>query len=80
MRVHITLDAEDVKRLDARVGARRRSSFIAAAVRRALDDEHRPELIESAIGAIPDDGHDWDDDPGDWVHRQRRLDPRGRRR
>jgi hypothetical protein len=23
------------------------------------------------LGAIPDDGHEWDDDPGDWVCRQR---------
>lgn len=80
MRLHITLHADDVKRLDARVGARRRSSFIAEAVRRALDDEHRWELIESAIGSVPDGGHDWDDDPGAWVHRQRRSDPRSRQR
>jgi hypothetical protein len=80
MRVHITLDADDVKRLDARVGARRRSSFIAQAVRRALDDEHRWELIESAIGTVRDGGHDWDADPGAWVHQQRRSDRRTRRR
>jgi hypothetical protein len=78
MRVHITLDEADVRRLDARVGARRRSSFIAEAVRRALDDEHRWESIESAIGSIPDSGHDWDGDAADWVHRERRADPRGR--
>lgn len=76
MRVHITLDETDVRRLDARVGARRRSSFIAEAVRRALDDEHRWELIESAIGSIPETGHEWDRDTADWVHRQRRNDPR----
>jgi hypothetical protein len=80
MRVHITLDEADVRRLDARVGARRRSSFIAEAVRRALDDEHRWESIESAIGSIPDSGHAWDDDAADWVHRQRHADPRTCRR
>ena len=52
MRVHITLDEAEVRRLDARVGARRRSSFIQAAVRRALDDEYRWEQIEAAIGGI----------------------------
>jgi hypothetical protein len=71
MRVHITLDEGDVRRLDARVGARRRSRFIAEAVRRALDDEHRWELIESAVGTLPDEGHDWDADPAGWVRAQR---------
>ncbi|MCY7419872.1 MAG: ribbon-helix-helix domain-containing protein [Chloroflexi bacterium] len=75
MRVHITLDEADIRRLDARVGSRRRSRFIAEAVRRALDDEHRWEFIDSAIGAIPDDGHDWDADAATWVHAQRRADP-----
>jgi hypothetical protein len=79
MRVHITLSEADVKRLDARVGTRRRSSFIAEAVRRALDDEQRWESIESAIGSIPGSGHDWDMDAADWVHRQRHTDSRGRR-
>ena len=79
MRVHMTLDEADVRRLDARVGARWRSSFIAEAVRRALDDEHRWESIESAVGAIPDTGHAWDRDAAGWVRQQRRSDPRGRR-
>lgn len=78
MRVHITLDEDEVRRLDARVGARRRSSFIAAAVRRALDDEQRWELIESAIGEVSDHGHAWDHDPAGWVHAQRHADPRQR--
>lgn len=76
MRLHITLDEEEVCRLDARVGARRRSAFIAAAVRRALDDEARWEQIESALGAVPDTGHDWDPDPAAWVRAQRRSDGR----
>jgi hypothetical protein len=76
MRVHITLDAEDVRRLDARVGARRRSRFIAEAVRRALDDAQRWELIESALNTLPDTGHDWDVDPAAWVRAQRRSDSR----
>jgi hypothetical protein len=41
-----------------------------------LDNHHRWELIESAIGAVPDGGHDWDDDPGAWVHQQRHGAPR----
>ena len=76
MRVHISLDEELVDRLDQKVGRRRRSGFIAEAVRRALDDEHRWTLIESAIGSIPDRGHEWDDDPAEWVRGQRRADRR----
>ncbi|MHB8630373.1 MAG: hypothetical protein ACYC9W_00395 [Candidatus Limnocylindria bacterium] len=74
IRVHITLPTAVVKDLDRRVGARRRSSFIAHAVERALDDEHRWELIESSLGAITDRGHEWDADPARWVRGQRRAD------
>lgn len=76
MRVHITLAEELVRELDRRVGARRRSSFIANAVRHALDDEHRWELIEESLDSIADGGHDWDDDPAGWVRAQRRADDR----
>jgi hypothetical protein len=56
-----------------RVGPRRCSSFISRAVERAVDDERRRELIESALGAVADHGHDWNADPASWVHEQRRL-------
>lgn len=74
MRVHITLSDDLVRELDRRVGPRRRSSFIGRAVRQALDDERRWELIESALGSIADRGHEWDDDPATWVREQRRAD------
>lgn len=76
MRVHITMDVETVRRLDKQVGVRRRSRFITAAVERALDDDYRRLLIESAIGSIASEGHEWDDDPAEWVRRQRRADDR----
>jgi hypothetical protein len=76
MRVHITLRDDLVRELDRRVGARRRSSFIAHAVEEALDDEQRWELIESSLGSIPAEGHGWDADPGSWVRDQRRGDVR----
>jgi metal-responsive CopG/Arc/MetJ family transcriptional regulator len=76
MRVHITLDDDLVGELDRRVGPRRRSSFIARAVEQALEDERRWELIESALGSIEDAGHEWDDDPADWVRKERRADAR----
>ena len=74
MRVHITLPDALVKDLDRRVGVRRRSSFVSHAVERALEDEHRWELIESSLGAIADRGHEWDPDPAAWVRGQRRAD------
>lgn len=74
MRIHITLEDELVADLDRRVGSRRRSRFIAAAVRAALDDERRWELIESSLATVDDRGHDWDEDPAAWVRDQRRAD------
>ena len=75
MRVHITLADHLVRELDQRVGARRRSSFIAAAVSQALDDERRWELVESAIGSVDYAQHDWDADPAGWVRAQRWANP-----
>jgi hypothetical protein len=76
MRMHITLDDQLVEQLDRRVGPRGRSRFIAESLRRALEDEQRWEDIEAAIGALPDAGHPWDDDPAAWVREQRRTDAR----
>jgi hypothetical protein len=76
MRVHIVLRDELVAELDRRVGPRRRGPFIARAVERALEDERRWELIESAIGSVRGGGHEWDDDVAAWVRGQRRTDAR----
>lgn len=76
MRVHITLDDELVVELDQRAGVRRRSAFIAEIIRRSLDDEHRWDDLEKSLGSLSDEGHEWDDDPADWVRRQRRSDDR----
>jgi hypothetical protein len=62
--------------LDRRVGSRRRSSFIAQAVARAVDDVRRWELIDAAVGAIGDREQPWDADTGAWVRAQRRADAR----
>ena len=77
MRVHITLDEQVVKALDERVGVRRRSAFISAAVSRALEHESRWDLIESSIGSIEDGGDRvWGEDAGAWVQAERRGDVR----
>lgn len=76
MRLHITLDRDLVDELDRRAGKRRRSTFIAQLIRRALEDEQRWDEIESALGSIADTGHDWDHDPAAWVRSQRESDGR----
>jgi hypothetical protein len=76
MRLHIQLEDELVAELDERAGPRRRSAFVAELIRRALDDERRWDDVESALGALADGGHEWDDDPAGWVQAQRRGDPR----
>ena len=76
MRIHIALDDELVAELDRRAGARRRSAFVAELIKRGLEDERRWDDIESALGSVPDTGHEWDDDPAMWVRRQRQGDQR----
>jgi predicted transcriptional regulator len=74
--MHIELDDELVKQIDGVAGPRGRSQFIRDAIERALDWDTRWKLIKSAMGSIPDHGHEWDDDPAEWVRRQRRGDPK----
>lgn len=76
MRIHVALPDAMVAELDRRAGTRRRSAFIVELIRRALDDEQRWDDIEAALSSLSDHGHDWDDDPAEWVRRQRRGDAR----
>ena len=71
MRLHISLDDDLVAELDRVVGPRDRSRFISRALRHALDDDRRRAALEAALGSIDDSGHEWDDDPAEWVRRQR---------
>jgi Arc/MetJ-type ribon-helix-helix transcriptional regulator len=70
------LDDALVEQIDRRAGARNRSDYIRRAITAALEDSARWEMIESAAGAIPAEGHEWDDDPATWVRGQRRDDVR----
>jgi len=76
MRVHISLEEDLVDEIDRKVGPRQRSTYLAEAARQRLERERRWERIWSAVGSIPDTGHEWDDDPTGWVREQRRADPR----
>jgi len=71
MRLHITVDDEVVAELDRRAGLRQRSAYISELIRRGLENERRWDDIESGLGAISDTGHEWDDDPAEWVRQQR---------
>lgn len=72
--MHIVLDDALVAELDRRVGRRKRSAFIARTIERALDEERRWDEIVASLGAIADEGHDWDGDAAGWVREQRRAD------
>ena len=76
MRIHIALPDALVVELDRRAGSRRRSAFICELIQRGLDDERRWEDIEAALGGIEASGHEWDENPGEWVRRQRQGDDR----
>lgn len=74
MRLHISLDDETVAELDRRVGERKRSAFIAAVIRQALDDASRWERLLASAGSIDPDGGEWGDDPSRWVRDERFAD------
>lgn len=75
MRMHIELADPLVAMIDQISGPRGRSAFVRLAVERALENERRWRLIESAAGTIDSAGHEWDADPAAWVRSQRRADP-----
>ena len=76
MRLHINIDDELVAELDSAVGQRQRSAYISRAVRFALDEDRRRSALRASFGSIDDGGHEWDDDPAEWVRRQRSDDRR----
>ncbi len=76
MRMHIELDDELVAQVDEMAGPRGRSGFVRAAIERAVDQERRWASLDAAAGAVANERHDWDTDPGAWVRRQRRGGPR----
>ena len=71
MRMHIQLDDSLIAQVDAIAAPRQRSMFVREAVRTAVEQHRRWQLIDQAAGSVADTGHDWDDDPAGWVHSQR---------
>ena len=76
MRMHIELDDSLVAQIDELSGPRGRSAFVRSAIERAIRQELRWTDIEAAAGAIANQDHEWDNDPGAWVREQRRADIR----
>ncbi len=74
--MHIELDDDMVDKIDRVAGPRGRSKFVREAIESALRWTNDWEAFERAFGSIPDQGHEWDEDPAAWVHRQRFSDPR----
>jgi hypothetical protein len=75
MRLLITLEDDLVAELDDLVGPGKRSAFITASIRKALDEARRWDGILDSLGSLPGDGGDWGDDPEAWIDRERRSDP-----
>lgn len=76
MRMHIELDDQLIAEVDKLAGARGRSLFVRNALQTAVRQANRRVQLDAAAGSIADHGHEWDDDPGEWVRRQRRADAR----
>jgi metal-responsive CopG/Arc/MetJ family transcriptional regulator len=74
--MHIELADDLVGRIDEVAGPRGRSDFVRRAVDRALADEERWGRLERMAGVFAHTDHDWDDDPAEWIRRQRRGDVR----
>ena len=76
VRARIDLDDAIVREIDAIAGPRRRSAFVRKAVTEAVERHRRTKHLREVAGLLRDSEHDWDDDPADWVSRQRGGDPR----
>jgi metal-responsive CopG/Arc/MetJ family transcriptional regulator len=74
--MHIELDDAIVGDIDAIAGPRRRSAFVREAIIQAADRHRRMKHLRAAAGVLSDSEHEWDDDPAEWVSRQRTGDPR----
>ena len=72
MRLHIHIDDALIARVDEISGPRARSEFVRTAIRAALENHRRWDLIERVAGTVSARPHEWDADPAAWVRLQRR--------
>ena len=76
VRTHVLLPRDLVTRLDAVAGPRRRSEFVAEALRKELDRQRLVETMERAIGSLADvdiPGWETSESTREWVRAQRRI-------
>lgn len=59
MRIHITLDEQTVREIDAVAGKRGRSAFIRDVVSKEAERQRKLKLFWSAVGSIPDFAPGW---------------------
>jgi predicted transcriptional regulator len=71
--MHLNLDDELAREIDAVAGSRGRSAFIREALAREMDRRHRWAAFERASGGAPDFGSHL---PADWIRKERHADPR----
>ena len=76
VRTHVILPLELVEQVDEEVGPRRRSEFVADALRRELERRRLIATMERAIGSLADvDVPGWEarESTREWVQAQRRI-------
>jgi predicted transcriptional regulator len=73
MRMHLNLDDELAREIDAVAGSRGRSAFIREAIAKEMDRRRRWVAFDRAVGGALDFGSHL---PDDWIREERHADPR----
>jgi predicted transcriptional regulator len=71
--MHLNLDDELAREIDAVAGSRGRSAFIRNAIATEMDRRRRWAAFDRALGGAPDFGSHL---PADWIQKERRADSR----
>ena len=74
--MHLELDNAIIAEIDAVAGPQHRSAFVREAIIEAVERHRRTKDLSEVAGLLRNSEHEWDDDPADWVSRQRNGDPR----
>jgi metal-responsive CopG/Arc/MetJ family transcriptional regulator len=77
-RAHVVMPRELLEQVDELVGSRKRSEFIAEAVRNEVRHQRQSRAIRESAGILdPADYPEWEDSAA-WVHNLRQADSRHR--